>query len=336
MSDINTAVSEEMDEEMDEEMTSALIRNLLGGQNSRVDFRDFRTRDLFEKTVRFENFGLNDEGWVIYRDGKILGAHPSMLIPQPFVNKYSECVVTITMHEESIDQFSDSINLVAPQPLNPARLAEHCSMYDEYHFTRNQLGLKLNGREKIVLKQSKLNWTLSSSFKQLAQGKKYPCFVFIVTPIVAREIVWSASIRSPKFTVRSKPQPAQIDSQSGLSVAKKTKRKTAEQEALYRALQQKTNSIGELQEELQELERRLAIGLTSGHLVQSLLDADNSHTFQNLSVQNKDILQKLTSHSQFTNGWQDNQPETSTTDHQITVLPSNTSNKRKRDESTSI
>jgi len=335
MSDINTAVSEEMDEEMDEEMTSALIRNLLGGQNSRVDFRDFRTRDLFDKTVRFGNFGLNDEGWVIYRDGKILGAHPSMLIPQPFVNKYSECVVTITMHEESIDQFSDSINLVAPQPLNPARLAEHCSMYDEYHFTPNQLGLKLNGREKIVLKQSKLNWTLSSSFKQLAHGKKYPCFVFIVTPIVAREIVWSASIRSPKFTVRSKPQPAQIDSQSGLSVAKKTKRKTAEQEALSRALQQKTNSIGELQEELQELERRLAIGLTSAHLVQSLLDADNSHTFQNLIVQNKDIVQKLTSHSQFNNGWRDNQPENST-DNQITVLPSNASSKRKRDESNSV
>ena len=120
-----------------------------------------------------------------------------------------------------------------------------------------------------------------------------------------------------------------------MSVAKKTKRKTAEQEALSRALQQKTNSIGELQEELQELERRLAIGLTSAHLVQSLLDADNSHTFQNLIVQNKDIVQKLTSHSQFNNGWRDNQPENST-DNQITVLPSNASSKRKRDESNSV
>ena len=300
-------IDQEMEEEIDEiQINDVVVESLMSTYfaDNEINIRNFLARNGLKPDVDLVNMTFGSGGWTLYRDGSVYGEYPCIKVPEDFAKKHNEAIVTILLHEQSVPLTTKATTILAPSFNEDSRVSTAEGMRLLHNLNVDQTGIRLvNNETQIAFKKNNRDWQLSSKFAHPA-NRAYPQQIFVVTPIVDGEQDFSQSIRSDPFCVRSKQQPNHILFQAGEAVPKsncKTKRKTTQQLAIQKTIDQKNNAIARLQKSIAMHKTLKESAIKSCEFIKEMLSSDNRNTYVALKHKNLRVLKQLSGVSEYSN-----------------------------------
>ena len=191
------------------------------------NYKNKASRDKLGTSFAFKNFKLGQNGYQNHRDATVLGNPPGLIIPDA-LRKFENIRIGIYLDTEydcKDNRLEKACRVSAPVFCNQNMKTIHSELQCTYPVETHELWIQtqtLGPECTILFKKRCLD--LSRRYRKVS-GTKWPQFVIVATPAIGGKMVYSASVRTLPFEVRSKEQSNKTAAARGHASATVTKRR---------------------------------------------------------------------------------------------------------------
>jgi len=200
------------------------------------DISTLSYRKSLDTTIGLKFFGLNENGWVNWRDSTVLGEHTTIELPENDLKNAD--IVRLSLFLDHDVPFAAHTTVQVPKFLSKVLRATSSELATQHPVGNHQCWLRPSDLQLGHVVFQKRRWSLSRVFSKAA-GVDWPNFIIVAEFFKNGTLL--KTILSPNFEVRSKEQSSKNRASRGFSEPVR-RRRTPETEARaskFRAIQAK-------------------------------------------------------------------------------------------------